>query len=362
MVRVAVAIRGDRLRVGRRRKLGLARQVGLARRIRRASRGRSCDTAAGSGARIAARTDGRGSRSRRRRPGTRRATAAAPGRARGTPRAAGSAARAAGRESCPERRGRSRRAARRATRARSSVPRSSASACATDGGPENAAETPRDAGTARSARRRTAPGSDAEHVPQRRAHEPLDRLLLVRIALEHPGQARQRRARATCRSVETRRASARSSATPICQPRDAAVSRSEYAPAARIVAASAAPTSSAGAAVEHGLRRAQREHDVGLEERRVDAYVAQAVAVHGDELRRLGVVHLDRAAEPARELGRHELVDLTPCGAAREPAGDEDRGVLGPDPDALELARARRRSPPAADRPASAARAGRAAR
>ena len=70
-------------------------------------------------------------------------------------------------------------------------------------------------------------------------------------------------------------------------------------------------------AVEDGLRRAQREHDVGLEERGVDAYVAQAVAVHRHELRRLGVVNLDRAAKPARELGRNELVDVTTraCGA-----------------------------------------------
>jgi hypothetical protein len=43
-------------------------------------------------------------------------------------------------------------------RARSSVPRNSASACATDGGPENAAEIPRDAGMVRNIRRRTDPG------------------------------------------------------------------------------------------------------------------------------------------------------------------------------------------------------------
>ena len=190
MVRAPVAVGRDRLRVRRGRRAP-PRASGRRRApTRRGSRGRSRGTAAGSDARTAARTDGRGSRRRRRRPGTRPARAAAPARARGTRRAAGSAARAAGTASCPGMPRQSASSGSPSDRARSSVPRSSASACATDGGPENAAEMPREAGIVAEHRgRRTEPGIAPKTCRTGERDEPLDRLLLVRDS------------RAACRSA-----------------------------------------------------------------------------------------------------------------------------------------------------------------
>ena len=56
----------------------------------------------------------------------------------------------------------------------------------------------------------------------------------------------------------------------------------------------------------------------------MDAHVS-SLDGERDEVRRLGIVHLDRAAEAARELRRHELLDLALGRASRQAAGDEDR-------------------------------------
>ena len=46
---------------------------------------------------------------------------------------------------------------------------------------------------------------------------------------------------------------------------------------------------------------------------------------HLDEVRALGVVHLDPAVEPPGELGMHEELQLAVPGPPGEPAGDEQR-------------------------------------
>ena len=113
--------------------------------------------------------------------------------------------------------------------------------------------------------------------------------------------------RATCRSSARAARSARSSATPRCQPCDAVVSSSEYAPAARIVAGSDAPSSTLGAAVEDRLRGAHGHARGPCRRARDGRARAGRSTGTGTSSRRLGVVHLDRAAKAARELRRHEL-------------------------------------------------------
>ena len=186
-----VAVRGDRLRVCRPRPARLPASGRARAPSRRGSRGRSRGTAAGSDARTGARTDGRGSPSLRRRPETRRARAAAQDRGRGTPRAAGSAARAAGTASCRGCRDTRRRAARRAS-ARAPPSRAAAPRRARPTAGPRTRRRSRATPESSSAPACARPGQRAEEMAHRRADEPLERLVLVRIAAQHPRQARQR--------------------------------------------------------------------------------------------------------------------------------------------------------------------------
>ena len=89
-----------------------------------------------------------------------------------------------------ESRSRARRAARREIARRSSIARSRASACATDGGPASTAAAVRVPRSARRTRRRTDIRRGREREPQRRACDPLRRFELVRIAAQRAGELR----------------------------------------------------------------------------------------------------------------------------------------------------------------------------
>ena len=88
--------------------------------------------------------------------------------------------------------------------------------------------------------------------------------------------------------------------------------------------------------MENRLRRADRQHEIRVEQRGVHANVA-SLERKRDEVRRLGIVHLHRAAVAARELGRNELLDVAIRRAPRQPAGDEDRRPLRGDARPFEL-------------------------
>ena len=179
---------------------------------------------------------------------------------------------------------------------------------------------------------------------------------VVRVAVERAAQARVVERRATRRSTGTRARQRplerdRRSASPAI----AAVSSSEYAPAARSASGPGRAEQRGGPAVEHGLGRGHDDDDVGLDERRVDAQRHAARPPELDEVGVLDVVDLDPAVEAARELGRDERAPARagPSRRARPPA---TRIVWSLDR-RRRSARARRRSPRS---PAAAGRARRA--
>ena len=257
-----------------------------------------------------------GSRCRRRRPGTRRARAAARARARDTRRASGF--------------GRSRgrygvtlgmpitiaSSGSSSSARRSSTARSSASACATDGGPPNAPRP--SAPCAASAARR---GAAAPAARRRRGAA-----ASARSARAPPGRTGSRAARrencgwlstSDTPSSGTRCASARSSASARCQPCDAVVSSSEYAPAARSASAPHAASSAAGppcstdsAALTTMTRSVSTSARLTRSGGRDDSSTS-------DELGILDVVDDDVAVEAPRELRRDERLELAlrRCGA-----------------------------------------------
>ena len=73
--------------------------------------------------------------------------------------------------------------------------------------------------------RAPAPGSSAEAAPQPRAREPLERLLVVRVAAERPTSGRLSTSETP--KTGTRAASSRSSSSASRQPCDALVSSSD---------------------------------------------------------------------------------------------------------------------------------------
>ena len=77
--------------------------------------------------------------------------------------------------------------------------------------------------------------------------------------------------------------------------------------------------------------------DVGLDERGVDAAAADARLADVDEVRALGVVHLDAAVEPSGELRVDEQLELAVAGPAGEARGDEQRLPLEGRAGAVEL-------------------------
>ena len=76
------------------------------------------------------------------------------------------------------------------------------------------------------------------------------------------------------------------------------------------------------AAVQDGLRRADHDDEVGLDELAGDTH-ARRVGGDPGELRVGGVVHRNPAVEAAAKLRRHERRDLRTACAAAEPTRDE---------------------------------------
>ena len=95
----------------------------------------------------------------------------------------------------------------------------------------------------------------------------------------------------------------------------------------------------AGPAVQHRLRGADGDDEIGLEERAVDAQWNRADLSELDRLRVLRVVDADRAREPAREARRHDpqVLERAAVGAAHQPGRDEKGLALGRNPGSLEL-------------------------
>ena len=148
---------------------------------------------------------------------------------------------------------------------RSSIPRRSASACATDGGPANAVAADSSTGSDRSTSWRSRRGEEAEERPQRRAGDPLERLGLVRIAASVPpsrGWFEDERDADHRHAARRARARAR---PPSAQPVEPAVSSSEAAPAPAQRLRVRGAEQRGRAAVEHGLGGGDRDDEVGLD-------------------------------------------------------------------------------------------------
>ena len=93
----------------------------------------------------------------------------------------------------------------------------------------------------------------------------------------------------------------------------------------------------AGAPSLRRLGGCQHHDQVGVEKRSVDVHRAAAVELEGLQVRTRRVVHDHRAAEVTRLRRGEDALPLAAAGAAFEPAGDEDRLLLGPHAEALEL-------------------------
>ena len=93
----------------------------------------------------------------------------------------------------------------------------------------------------------------------------------------------------------------------------------------------------AGTAALRRLGRRDADDEVGVEQRGVDAHGRRAVELEEPEVVARRVVHLDRAAEVARAGGAQHRLELAAAGPALEPAGDQDRVLLGGHPEPLEL-------------------------
>ena len=196
---------------------------------------------------------------------------------------------------------------------RTAAPRTSASACATVGGPASAATAFTSREMPASTRRRTAAGArfssrrNGERARARRA------LGAPRVAAVQPGRAR---------TVEHEREPDDGSGAQRAPIR----ARSRGAIPSRI-AGSSSDTAVRGAdrprrarveqrgraAVEHRLARADRDHEVGVDERRMDA-VDAAVDLQRAEVLGLAVVDGDAPAEARARSGRRS------CSSSRRPA------------------------------------------
>ena len=173
-------------------------------------------------------------------------------------------------------------------------------------------------------------------MPQRRAHDALERLRLVRVAAERPAQTRM--------VEDERRADHRH------PPQERALELEPEAPALRrrrleqrVRARSAQhlwagrADECRGTAVKHRLRRRDDDDEIGVDERRVDAQRHRTGGPELDEVVALDVVHLHVTMEAAGELRRDERLELLVSGPSREPARDEQRLVPSRDAQPLEL-------------------------
>jgi hypothetical protein len=89
--------------------------------------------------------------------------------------------------------------------------------------------------------------------------------------------------------------------------------------------------------VQHRLRRAHDDHEIGLDERTVDPQRRVRRVAQRDELRVFDVVHDHVPVKAAGELGGDERFELSLRRAARKTRDDENRLVPGRDSVELEL-------------------------
>ena len=170
---------------------------------------------------------------------------------------------------------------------------------------------------------------EREPAAQARRREPLEDLLLVRVAaedvrqVEHERHAERRRARGE-QPLELR-APDPSPAT--CRAR-AATPR----PIAAQRLAAAGLEQRGRPAVQHGLRGGHGHDQVGLDERARDAQRHRPGRADLDEVLGLGVVDDHAPAEAPPELGRDEEPDLARRRPPQEPARDEDRHLPNAEP------------------------------
>src|SRR6266540_7014950 len=94
--------------------------------------------------------------------------------------------------------------------------------------------------------------------------------------------------------------------------------------------------------MQHRLRGRHDQDSVRADERWMDAERHGARRPQLDEVVALDVVNLDVTVETARELGRHERLELIVAGTPRQSAGDEERLIAGRNPKPLELRDSRR--------------------
>jgi hypothetical protein len=184
-------------------------------------------------------------------------------------------------------------------------------------------------------------GQHGEDPPERRARDPLQRLLLVRVTLDggvESGMIQcQRDADEAGPLVEDSLELERE------PPAGRAARFEEGVGVDRALRLHARRGDERrGTAVEEGLRRRDHDHRVGLDERRVDAEPRREL----DEAGILDVVDDHASREPARELVRDEAVHLPRRDPPGEAAGDEERLAVERDPGFLELRRRRLDGPP----------------
>ena len=181
----------------------------------------------------------------------------------------------------------------------------------------------------------------AEEVSHRRANEPLDRLRLVRIAVQHPGETREVVHERKCRSRRPA-ASARSIATPSCQPCDALgleqrvrVGGARSSRRRRGEQPAGPPWSTVSAAVIVSTRSVSTQRAVARAGTSRPCRAARGPA-HSASCTTTGP-RKRRRRTPARRALRARV-----AGAPRKSAGDEDRLSLDGTPSSLELVDRRR--------------------
>ena len=234
---------------------------------------------------------------------------------------------------------------------RSSIARSRASAWATDGGPASTAAAVRVPRSVRSTRSAHRFGRGREGEPQRGARDPLGSLRVVGIAAQ---EAREVRVVEDERDAEKRNARRE---RPLDERREAPALRASGLEQRRRCRAPLRLGVGGGEqrgrpAVEDGLRRADHDDEVRVDELARDSHPRRAGRDPG-ELRIRGVVHLHPSVEAAPKLRRDERSDL--------PAAQ--RGGRGRRRRAASAARSARRAPRAPrSPPRSRAVAGRPAR
>ena len=144
----------------------------------------------------------------------------------------------------------------------------------------------------------------------------------------------------TCRAICS------SSDVASAHPSDARGSSSDSVTAMRGSRGPQAPSSTAAPPWSDCLGRADRDHEIRLDERTGDPPLPPRVVEPAQGVV-LDVVHDDRAAEVAGAHRREECLELSPAGTPLEPSGDEHRLTLGWDAGAGELVERRRERGPA---------------